>query len=242
MTAVASVVDGTLLDDIRARMLVPHGGSHADGSDDAVRAAVQASGRVLGSTAMRELARAARAELVGAGPLQPLLDEPAVTDVLVNGPHDVWVDRGNGLERADVDLGTAAEVRALAVRLAALGGRRLDDAAPTVDARLPDGTRLHAVLEPVAQAGAVVSLRVLRPRAFTLDELVTLRTVPPEWTGLLRALVARRANVLVSGGTGSGKTTLLAALLSLVPRDERVVTVEEARETDSHMRLNVAEP
>ncbi|MFD2026966.1 ATPase, T2SS/T4P/T4SS family [Promicromonospora aerolata] len=192
----------TLLDDVRARLATGRTGAGA-----AVRDAVRDSGRVLGSDALRDLERTARAELTGAGPLQVLLDAPEVTDVLVNGPDDVWVDRGAGLERAAVDLGTATGVRALAVRLAALGGQRLDDACPTVDARLPDGTRLHAVLEPLAETGAVISLRVLRSRAFTLDELVAGGALPGQWSGLLRSLVQRRANVLVSGGTGTGKST-----------------------------------
>jgi pilus assembly protein CpaF len=223
---VSGPVDETaLLDDVRARLATGRTGAGA-----AVRDAVRDSGRVLGSDSLRDLERAARAELTGAGPLQAFLDAPDVTDVLVNGPGDVWVDRGAGLERVPVNLGSAAGVRALAVRLAALGGQRLDDACPTVDARLPDGTRLHAVLEPLAETGAVISLRVLRTRAFTVDELVAGGALPDQWAGLLRSLVLGRANVLVSGGTGTGKTTLLAALLSLVPDDERVVTVEEARE------------
>ena len=213
-----------LLSDVRGRL------GTGDVDDAAVGAALAASGRVLGSSALRELTRAARAQLAGAGPLQALLELPSVTDVLVNGPQDVWVDRGDGLERVDLDLGTPGAVRALAVRLAALGGRRLDDAEPVCDAALPDGTRLHAVVEPVAARGAVISLRVLRQSTLGLDALVAAGSVPPGWEGLLRGLVARRANVLVSGGTGSGKTTLLAALLGLVPHDERVVTVEEARE------------
>ncbi|MFC8798666.1 TadA family conjugal transfer-associated ATPase [Promicromonospora sp. NPDC057138] len=222
MTAATSEI--SLLDDVRARLVTGR-----TGTDSAVRDAVRDSGLVLGSDALHDLERAARAELTGAGPLQALLDAPDVTDVLVNGPDDVWVDRGAGLERAAVSLGSAAGVRTLAVRLAALGGQRLDDACPTVDARLPDGTRLHAVLEPLAET-AVISLRVLRTRAFTLDELVAGGALPRPWAALLRSLVLRRANVLVSGGTGTGKTTLLAALLSLVPHTERVVTVEEARE------------
>jgi pilus assembly protein CpaF len=221
----AATTEISLLDDVRARLATGR-----TGADAAVRDAVRDSGRVLGSDALHDLERAARAELTGAGPLQALLEAPDITDVLVNGPDDVWVDRGAGLERAAVSLGSATGVRTLAVRLAALGGQRLDDACPTVDARLPDGTRLHAVLEPLAETGAVISLRVLRTRAFTVDELVAGGALPGPWAGLLRSLVLRRANVLVSGGTGTGKTTLLATLLSLVPDTERVVTVEEARE------------
>ncbi|WP_307865041.1 TadA family conjugal transfer-associated ATPase [Myceligenerans salitolerans] len=219
------MLDRELLDDVRAR--ITRGGVD---SAEAVRQAARDSGRVLGSTVLNELERSARAELHGAGPLQDLLEGPDVTDVLVNGPDDVWVDRGRGLERVPLSLGTAADVRALAVRLAAIGGQRLDDARPSVDARLPDGTRLHAVLAPIAPTGAAISLRVLRSRAFSLEELVASGALPGAWAGLLRALVLRRANVVISGGTGTGKTTLLAALLSLVGTGERIVTVEEARE------------
>ena len=197
---------------------------------DQVIDAVQASGLVLGSTALEEMIAQVRAELLGAGELQAYLDDPTVTDVLVNGPTEVWVDRGGGLERTGVDLGSAQDVRDLAVRLAAAGGQRLDDACPTVDARLPDGTRLHAVIEPVCAAGAVISLRVLRSRAFTLDELVATWMIPPGWEPVLRAVMAERASFLVSGATGTGKTTLLAALLSMVDPGERIVTIEEARE------------
>lgn len=167
------------------------------------------------------------ADVRGAGALAALVADPAVSDVLVNGSREVWVDRGLGLEQVACDVG---DVRSLAVRLAAAGGARLDDAAPVADARLPDGTRLHAVLPPVAAGGALLSLRTVRRRAFTLAELVEAGSVHPALVDVLRALVTRRANVLVSGGTGTGKTTLLASLLSLVPGSERVVCIEEALE------------
>lgn len=219
-------VDQQLLDDVRARL----DASRRRPDDDAVAAAIRASGRVLGSDALADLTRAARAELTGAGPLQHLLDRPGVTDVLVNGPDQVWVDDGAGLRRTDVRLGTDDDVRALAVRLATVAGQRLDDASPVVDARLPDGTRLHAAVEPVAPAGAVVALRVLRQATLDLPALVARGGVPAAWATLLHGLVRRRANVLVTGGTGTGKTTLLAALLGLAGPEERVLTVEEARE------------
>ncbi|WP_456821099.1 TadA family conjugal transfer-associated ATPase [Cellulomonas sp. URHB0016] len=210
------------------------GGAAGVPGDGAMRAAVDDAARehgtVLGSRALTEIAGRARAELFGAGLLQPLLEDPAVSDVLVNGPHDVWVERAGRLTRADVDLGSDDQVRALAVRLAAAGGQRLDDASPAVDARLPDGTRLHAVLPPVAGAGTLLSLRVVRARALTVDELVRLGTLAHAAVPVVRAIVAARANLLVTGGTGSGKTTLLAALLSLVPHDERLVVIEESGE------------
>lgn len=194
---------------------------------------VRELGSALGHEDLAALTAAVRAEMGGAGPLQPLIDAPGVSDVLVNGPDRVWVDRGRGLERADVPLGTAADVRALAVRLAASGGQRLDDAAPVADARLPDGTRLHAVLPPLTGddgVGALISLRVLRRRAFTLGELVASGSVAPALAPVLAGLVARRANLVLSGATGSGKTTLLGSLLSLVPPTDRIVCIEEAGE------------
>ena len=130
------------------------------------------------------------------------------------------------------DLGGPAQVRALAVRLAAAGGRRLGDAEPLVDARLPDGTRLHAVLPPIAVDGPLLSLRVLRRAAFPLDALVASGSVAPLVARTLVGLVLRRANLLISGATGTGKTTLLAALLALVPPEQRVVCLEESGELD----------
>ncbi len=215
-----------LLEEVRGRLTR---GGHPPSAEH-VREVVRQCGAVLGSRALAELVAAVRAEMLGAGPLQTLLDTPDVTDVLVNGPDDVWVERGGRLERVRVDLGSAEGVRALAVRLAAAAGQRLDDASPLADARLPDGTRLHAVLPPVGGPCTLLSLRTLRRRAFTMAELVGLGTVAPGLAPVLEGLVGCRANVLVSGATGTGKTTLLSALLSLVPGDERIVCIEEAGE------------
>ncbi len=166
------------------------------------------------------------------GPLRPLLETAGVTDVLVNGPNEVWIDRGMGLERSAVGFGVASEVRELAVRLASLGGRRLDDASPLVDARLPDGTRLHAALPPVVDGCATISLRTVRRGALTLGDLELCGTLAPGFAAVLGGLVASRASLLITGATGSGKTTLLASLLSLVDPTERIVVIEEAGEVN----------
>jgi len=195
-----------------------------------VRDAAAAHGLVLGVDDLMSAATAVSADLWGLGPLERLVRDPAVTDVVVNGGGRVYVDRGAGLECCGVDVGGEDAVRALAVRLAASAGRRLDDASPWVDARLPGGLRLHAVLPPLTPAGTHLSLRVLRGARWSLTGLVGAGSLPAEWAGVLRALVARRAAFLVSGGTGAGKTTLLSALLSLVPVGERIVLVEDVGE------------
>jgi pilus assembly protein CpaF len=202
-----------------------------DATPAAVAAAIRAEpgAALLGATALRQLTDRLTSDLTGVGALAPLLAEPDVTDVLVNGT-EVWVDRGGGLCRVPIALGDVGEVRRMAQRLAAAAGRRLDDASPCVDAQLPDGTRLHAILPPVARGGPYVSLRTFRRRVFALDELVRVGGVEPAAADLLAGIVAARLPYLISGGTGSGKTTVLSALLSLVPHNERVVVVEDAAE------------
>lgn len=170
------------------------------------------------------------ADLAGFGVLAPLLRDPAVSDVLINGAGPVWIDHGAGLRRTELVIDSEEAARRLAVRLIAIAGRRLDDAAPYADARLPDGTRLHAVLPPVAPDGTAISLRVPPTRTFGLDDLVAAGSLPPAGAELLVRLVAARAAYLVTGGTGTGKTTLLSTLLSLVPPGERIVLVEDAAE------------
>jgi pilus assembly protein CpaF len=206
----------------------------ADGQDPtpaAVAGAVRAEHVApIGDQTLLQLTARLRSELAGAGPLEALLADPTVTDVLVNGAEEVWIDRGDGLHRVTAPLGGEAAVRRLAQRLATACGRRLDDAQPYVDARLPDGTRLHAILPPIAGRGVCLSLRTFRPRAFTVDELLAAGTLTPLGAELLRAIVGARLAFLVTGGTGSGKTTLLAALLGLVEPTERIALVEDAAE------------
>lgn len=228
MSAPAVRVDAELVGRVRRRL--------ADSATDATQAAVLNAVRAepaqapLGGTTLLRLGDRLYDEVAGAGPLGPLIADPAVTDIVVNGPSEVWVDRGHGMVRTGLAFPDAESVRRLAQRLAAACERRLDDGCPYVDARLADGTRLHAVLPPIAVAGPYLSLRTFRHRAYHLRELVAAGTVPAAAASILTAIVRARLAYLVTGGTGSGKTTLLATLLGLVPGDERILVVEDATE------------
>jgi len=164
------------------------------------------------------------------GPLAPYLADPAVTDVFVNGARDVWVDRGDGLQRRGHPELDESAVRALAIRLVALGGRHIDEANPCVDTRLHDGVRVHAVLPPVSPSGTLLSIRVphLRPLALGDLEAAGFFSIVPLTD--VTALVERRANLLVTGAGGSGKTTLLGALLGAASAGERIVAIEDVAE------------
>lgn len=188
---------------------------------------------VLTTDQLADLDTAVRHDIQGAGPVVgELLDDPAVTDVVVNGNHGIWVDRGAGMERAGADPNLESEdaVRALAVRLAASCGQRLDDSSPIVDGMFDSGVRLHAVIPPLSAEGTLISLRTHRARALSLDELVSSGSVASGLRPVIEALIAERANVIISGSTGAGKTTFLNAMLTLVPRSERILVIEEAAE------------
>jgi len=195
-----------------------------------VTEALRSEGLVLPESSIVEVVRSLRTEIAGLGVLESLVTTEGVTDVLVNGPREVWVDAGEGLQRSDIRFPDEAAVRRLAQRLAGSVGRRLDDSVPYVDARLTGGIRLHAVLPPISGQGTCLSLRIPRHRVFTLPELVDVGMLPAQGADVLARLVARRAAFLVSGGTGSGKTTLLNSLLSVVDPAERVVVVEDSSE------------
>lgn len=185
---------------------------------------------VVSDTSLLETLTLLRQNSTGAGPLEDLLQLPDVSDVIVNGCHSIYVDRGQGLEAVEPLFGSDEEVRHLAVRLAAAVGRRLDDAHPYVDGRLADGTRLHAVLAPTAEPGTLISLRVPAREALTLAELTQRGSLNDAGLRVIQGIINCKLPFLISGGTGSGKTTMLAAMLSAVPESERVVIVEDARE------------
>ncbi len=222
---------GPLLTPLRDRLA---GAEHAEPSGpgfvDALAQVSAEQGQVFGVHDLYRVAAVARHNAVGLGPLHALVEQREVTDVLVTGGGLIWVDRGAGLSRAGALDGGESEARALAVRLAALAGRRLDESLPWVDARLPGGVRLHAVVPPVSPEGTHISLRILRTGPRRLSDLAGLGALPQEWLSVLEAMVAHRAAFLISGGTGAGKTTLLAAMLGSVPSNERIVLVEDVGE------------
>ena len=215
-----------LVDQVRAQLARTGEGLSAS----AVARILRSESRPVGSETVLAVVDRLERDVHGAGRLEPLLRLPGVTDVLVNGAGAVYLDRGDGLELTEIRFDDDGEVRRLAQRLAASGGRRLDDACPYVDVRLPDGTRFHALLAPLARPGTALSLRVPRRVAFSLDELHERGAVNDDGRSILAAVVRSRVAFLVSGGTGSGKTTLLNALLSLVDPRERIVIVEDSSE------------
>lgn len=186
-----------------------------------------------------EILRKLKNDTVGIGVLEPLLSLTGVTDIVVNGPESVFFDRGDGLEKAEIEFCDDEEVRRLAVRLASLCGRRLDDAQPCVDGRIrrEEGIalRFHAVLSPPAQQGTCISLRVLRSHSASLDSLYQHGSLDEYSRHYLREVIAQRRSFLIVGGTGSGKTTLLSALLSEIAPQQRLVCIEDTPElTPNH--------
>ena len=166
----------------------------------------------------------------GYGPLTSLMRDPRVTDVLVNGPKDVWIERGGALQRTDVAFADEEELRFFIERFTALAGTHADLSHPITDARLPDGSRMHVVIPPVSPQGPTVAIRRFPTRRMSLQDLADAQMLDGAQAQLLAKAVATRRSIAISGATGSGKTTLLNALLSLVDDTERIVTVEETPE------------
>jgi pilus assembly protein CpaF len=169
-------------------------------------------------------------ETFGLGPLEPLLKDPTITDILINGPNTVYVERGGQLERAQVAFTDERHLVYTVQRIVGQIGRRVDETSPMVDGRLPDGSRINAVIPPLALDGALVSIRRFGARPIQTKDLVANKSLPLEMVDFLGACVRARLNLLVSGGTGSGKTTLLNALSAFIPPAQRVITIEDAAE------------
>jgi pilus assembly protein CpaF len=170
------------------------------------------------------------AEILGLGPLQPLLEDESITEIMVNGPKNIYVERKGKIHRVPVTFESNDHVMRIIDRIVAPLGRRIDESSPYVDARLPDGSRVNAVIPPISLVGPTLTIRKFSKNPITVEQLVQFGTLTPEAIQFLKACVEARINVVISGGTGSGKTTLLNILSSFIPSDERILTIENAAE------------
>jgi pilus assembly protein CpaF len=169
-------------------------------------------------------------DIMGHGPLERLLADDTVSEIMVNAPGDVWIEREGILHKTTVRFSDESQLRRIINKMVAEVGRRIDEAQPMVDARLPDGSRINAVIPPLSLSGALLTIRKFGAERLDIETLVRLGTLTPETADLLRRCVEARLNILISGGTGTGKTTLLNALSAAIPDSERIVTIEDAAE------------
>ena len=172
-------------------------------------------------------------DLTGFGPLEPLLRDETITEVMVNGPGHIYIERNGKIQRVDSHFLSDEHVLQIIDRIITPMGRRIDESSPRVDARLPDGSRVNAIIKPLSLVGPVITVRKFAARPFTVDDLVRFGTATAEMFDFLKACIEARLNIFVSGGTGSGKTTTLNVLSSFIPGDERIVTIEDAASCSS---------
>jgi pilus assembly protein CpaF len=187
-------------------------------------------GRLLTDEDRTRLVEEIKNEMLGLGPLEPLLWDDTVTDILVNGHDQVYVEKGGKLFQTEIKFQDDAHLMLIIDRIVSQVGRRVDEASPMVDARLPDGSRINAIIPPLALDGPSLSIRRFGRKRFNIDDLVDKGTLVPEIVEFLEIIVKARLNILISGGTGSGKTTMLNCMSAFVPADERIVTIEDSAE------------
>lgn len=197
---------------------------------EAVRKVLQDEKIVIPASHVAALVREISDEVVGLGPIEVLLRDPRITEVMINAPDDIYIERGGKIERADITLESDAQILHLAERVIGPLGLRIDESQPFVEARLPDGSRLHAIIPPLSVRGPVVTIRKFGVVPFTLADFVNNSTMTEEMARFLEAAVRAKLNIIVAGGTGSGKTTLLNVLSGSIPSGERLITIEDAAE------------
>ncbi|AKU14007.1 secretion ATPase protein, type II secretion system protein E [Azoarcus sp. CIB] len=185
---------------------------------------------VVNANERRDLVRDIQYEMLGLGPIEPLLADPTVSDILINGSQQVYVERHGKIEHTNVTFSDDAHLMKIIDKIVSRVGRRVDESSPMVDARLPDGSRVNAIIPPLALDGPVVSIRRFAAIPLTIEKLIEFKALTPGMAELLAGLVRAKVNILISGGTGSGKTTLLNILSHNIPEDERIVTIEDAAE------------
>ncbi|MHA7901444.1 MAG: CpaF family protein [Henriciella sp.] len=197
---------------------------------------LEAEGKPLSASERLRLAEEILDELKGFGPLEPLLADPTVSDILVNSPDEVFVERAGRLEETDVHFSDDDHLMRIIDRIVTGVGRRIDESNPLVDARLPDGSRVNAVIPPITLDGASMSIRKFSKIPFDLERLVAIGSMTEDLAEILRGIVACRLNILISGGTGTGKTTMLNAMSRFIGQSERIVTIEDAAELQLQQR------
>lgn len=215
-------------------MVLTHSAEHLRLLADKAVSICRQAGLNLDSDTWASLLQHLQGELVGYGPIEPLLEDDAITEGMVKGPSEVYIERDGKITRADVRFQDDEHVIRVIQRIVTPLGRRIDRHHPMVDARLPDGSRVNAVIPPCAIDGPSITIRKFGKKKFTAEDLIRLQSVTPEMVEFLKACVDARLNVVVSGGTGSGKTTLLNVLSSFIPNDERIVTIEDSAELRLH--------
>ncbi len=197
---------------------------------EAISAILDDEGRLLTDTDKAHLIEEIKNELLGLGPLEPLLWDDEITDILVNGHSQVYVEKRGKLHATEVKFQDDQHLMLIIDRIVSQVGRRVDEASPMVDARLPDGSRINAIIPPLALDGPSLSIRRFGRKRYNIDDLVDKKTLVPEIVEFLRTIVRARLNILICGGTGSGKTTMLNCMSLFVPADERIVTIEDSAE------------
>ena len=185
---------------------------------------------------LRQIVRGIQNEMLGLGPIEPLLSDPSVSDILVNGPHQIYIERRGRIEPSPIVFDDDTHLMRVIERIVSRVGRRIDETTPMVDARLPDGSRVNAVIPPLAIDGPQLAIRRFAVTPFTLNDLLDRDTLTSEMAELIQGLVKARVNLMVSGGTGSGKTTFLNVISASVPAEERIVTIEDAAELQLQQR------
>ncbi len=188
----------------------------------------------LSASEQRALVAQIRDDILGYGPVQIFLEDAAVTEIMVNADERIYIERDGKIVATDIRFTSQAHLRRVIERIVGQVGRRIDESSPMVDARLPDGSRVNAIIPPLAVDGPVLTVRVFAKDPFTTTDLVDLGTLTPAVAGLVEACVAGRLNILISGGTGTGKTTLLNVVSSYIPEDQRIITIEDAVELQLH--------
>jgi pilus assembly protein CpaF len=196
----------------------------------------QRSSSLLNRAERERLVNEVLDETFGLGPLEPLMNDPSINDILINGPKTVYVERNGQLELTSISFNDENHLRHIVQRVVGQAGRHVDETSPMVDSRLPDGSRINAIIPPLALDGSLVSIRRFSVKPIRADDLLANKSIPKEILGFLAACIKGRLNILISGGTGSGKTTLLNALSAFIPDSERIITIEDAAELQLQQR------